>query len=57
MAIMVLALLGIVSLILGQIWAGVLLILFGAIGIIKNLKGLRVKNFQESGNSYWAMRS
>lgn len=42
-----LALLGIVSLILGQIWAGVLLILFGAIGIIKNLE--RIKSKELSG--------
>ena len=34
---------GIVSLILGQIWAGVLLILFGAIGIIKNLERIKSK--------------
>ena len=38
-----LASLGIVSLILGQIWAGVLLILFGAIGIIKNLERIKSK--------------
>ncbi len=34
---------GIVSLILGQIWAGVLLILFGTIGIIKNLERIKSK--------------
>ena len=38
-----LVLVGIVSLILGQIWAGVLLILFGAIGIIKNLERIKSK--------------
>jgi Cu(I)/Ag(I) efflux system membrane protein CusA/SilA len=38
-----LVLVGIVSLILGQIWAGVLLILFGTIGIIKNLERIKSK--------------
>ena len=38
-----LGLLGIVSLILGQIWAGVLLILFAAIGITKNLERIKSK--------------
>lgn len=43
-----LVLVGIVSLISGQIWAGVLLILFGALGIIKNLERIKSKKLSRA---------